>query len=321
MGKSITIPTKKLMYRKSMENNMLDELKEDLVGIDIRFDEPLKRYTYTKVGGPADYLAFPRNRYELSRIVKFANKHDIPWMVLGNASNLIVRDGGIRGFVIMFDRLNGIAVNGYQIEAEAGANLIATTKVARFQSLTGFEFAAGIPGSIGGAVFMNAGAYGGEIAHILVSAQVLTKDGDIRTIDARDMRFGYRRSVLQETGEVVISAKFNLKPGDYEQIKNEMNRLNHLRELKQPLEYPSCGSVFKRPPGHFAGQLIVEANLKGHRIGGVEVSTKHAGFMVNVDHGTAKDYEDLIADVIAKVKENSGVTLEPEVRIIGDELN
>ena len=168
---------------------------------------------------------------------------------------------------------------------------------------------------------MNAGAYGGEIAHILVSAQVLTKDGDIRTIDARDMRFGYRRSVLQETGEVVISAKFNLKPGDYEQIKNEMNRLNHLRELKQPLEYPSCGSVFKRPPGHFAGQLIMEANLKGHRIGGVEVSTKHAGFIVNVDHGTAKDYEDLIADVIAKVKENSGVKLEPEVRIIGDKLN
>ena len=135
------------------------------------------------------------------------------------------------------------------------------------------------------------------------------------------MRFGYRRSVLQETGEVVISAKFNLKPGDYEQIKHEMNRLNHLRELKQPLEYPSCGSVFKRPPGHFAGQLIMEANLKGHRIGGVEVSTKHAGFMVNVDQGTAKDYEDLIADVIAKVKENSGVTLEPEVRIIGDKLN
>ena len=161
---------------------MLDELKEDLVGIDIRFDEPLKGYTYTKVGGPADYLAFPRNRYELSRIVKFANKHDIPWMVLGNASNLIVRDGGIRGFVIMFDKLNGIAVNGYQVEAEAGANLIATTKVARFQSLTGFEFAAGIPGSIGGAVFMNAGAYGGEIAHILVSAQVLTKDGEIRTL-------------------------------------------------------------------------------------------------------------------------------------------
>ena len=297
---------------------MNEKINQILEGIDIRFQEPLKHYTFTKVGGNAEFLAFPRNQYELKRIVQFANQEQIPWMVLGNASNIIVRDGGIPGFVIMFDRLRDISVDGYVIEAEAGAKLIDTTHVALHHSLKGFEFASGIPGSVGGAVFMNAGAYGGEIAHILVSAQVLTKDGDIRTIDARDMRFGYRRSVLQETGEVVISAKFNLKPGDYEQIKNEMNRLNHLRELKQPLEYPSCGSVFKRPPGHFAGQLIVEANLKGHRIGGVEVSTKHAGFMVNVDHGTAKDYEDLIADVIAKVKENSGVTLEPEVRIIGD---
>ena len=300
---------------------MNEKINQILEGIDIRFQEPLKHYTFTKVGGNAEFLAFPRNQYELKRIVQFANQEQIPWMVLGNASNIIVRDGGIPGFVIMFDRLRDISVDGYVIEAEAGANLIDTTHVALHHSLKGFEFASGIPGSVGGAVFMNAGAYGGEIAHILVSAQVLTKDGEIRTIDARDMRFGYQRSVLQETGEVVISAKFNLKPGDYEQIKNEMNRLNHLRELKQPLEYPSCGSVFKRPPGHFAGQLIMEANLKGHRIGGVEVSTKHAGFMVNVNQGTAKDYEDLIADVIAKVKENSGVTLEPEVRIIGDKLN
>ena len=298
---------------------MLDELKEDLVGIDIRFDEPLKRYTYTKVGGPADYLAFPRNRYELSRIVKFANKHDIPWMVLGNASNLIVRDGGIRGFVIMFDRLNGIAVNGYQIEAEAGANLIATTKVARFQSLTGFEFAAGIPGSVGGAVFMNAGAYGGEIAHILVSAQILTPAGYVVTLDNRELRFGYRSSILQENGAIVLSAKFALKPGNHLTIKQEMDRLTHLRQLKQPLEYPSCGSVFKRPLGHFAGQLIMEAGLKGYRIGGVEVSEKHAGFMVNVDNGTATDYEKLIAHVIGTVKDHSGITLEREVRILGDQ--
>ena len=240
---------------------MNEKMNQILEGIDIRFQEPLKHYTFTKVGGNAEFLAFPRNQYELKRIVQFANQEQIPWMVLGNASNIIVRDGGIPGFVIMFDRLRDISVDGYVIEAEAGAKLIDTTHVALHHSLKGFEFASGIPGSVGGAVFMNAGAYGGEIAHILVSAQVLTKDGDIRTIDARDMRFGYRRSVLQETGEVVISAKFNLKPGDYEQIKNEMNRLNHLRELKQPLEYPSCGSVFKRPPGHFAGQLIVEANL------------------------------------------------------------
>lgn len=292
----------------------------ELHGIDIRENEALKNYTYTKVGGPADFLAFPRNHYELSRIVTYANKANIPWMVLGNASNLIVRDGGIRGFVIMFDKLNAVRINGYTLEAEAGANLIETTKIAKFHSLTGFEFACGIPGSIGGAVFMNAGAYGGEISHIFLSAKVLTPSGEIKTISARDMAFGYRHSAIQETGDIVISAKFALKPGNYDTISQEMNRLNHLRQLKQPLEFPSCGSVFKRPPGHFAGQLIMEANLKGHRIGGVEVSEKHAGFMINVADGTAKDYEDLIAYVIETVENHSGVRLEPEVRIIGENL-
>ncbi|KHD46606.1 UDP-N-acetylmuramate dehydrogenase [Streptococcus hongkongensis] len=290
----------------------------ELEGIDLRINEPLKDYTYTKVGGPADYLAFPRNRYELSRLVKYANRENIPWMVLGNASNLIVREGGIRGFVIMFNKLDTVTLNGYTIEAEAGANLIETTKIAKLHSLTGFEFACGIPGSVGGAVFMNAGAYGGEIAHIFQSAKVLTPEGEIKTISAREMAFGYRHSAIQESGDIVISAKFALKPGNYEQISQEMNRLNHLRQLKQPLEYPSCGSVFKRPLGHFAGQLIMEANLKGHRIGGVEVSQKHAGFMINVDNGSAEDYEALIAHVISTVKENSGVTLEREVRIIGE---
>ncbi|MDY5974337.1 UDP-N-acetylmuramate dehydrogenase [Streptococcus hyovaginalis] len=298
---------------------MLEEMKMALSGIDIRVDEPLKNYTYTKVGGPADYLAFPKNRFELVRLITFANSHDLPWMVLGNASNLIVRDGGIRGIVIMFDRLNTITINGYTMEVEAGANLKETTKVARDHSLTGFEFAAGIPGSVGGAVFMNAGAYWGEIAHVLVSAQVMGRDGKIKTLDAKDMAFGYRQSALQSSGDIVISAKFALKPGDYTAIKNEMDRLNHLRSLKQPLEYPSCGSVFKRPVGHFAGQLITEAGLKGYRIGGVEVSKKHAGFMINVDQGSAKDYENLIAHVIDTVKKHSGITLEREVRIIGEE--
>lgn len=299
---------------------MIKKIRETLLGIDVRFDEPLKNYTYTKVGGPADYLVFPRNKSELTKVVAFANQEGIPWLVLGNASNLIVRDGGIRGFVIMFDRLNTITVNGYTIEAEAGAKLIETSKVALYHSLTGFEFACGIPGSVGGAVFMNAGAYGGEIAHVLLSAQIMTRDGEIKTLEARELRFGYRHSVIQESGAVVISAKFALKPGDHQQIGQEMARLNHLRELKQPLEYPSCGSVFKRPAGHFAGQLIMEAGLKGYRIGGVEVSTKHAGFMVNVAKGTASDYEDLIAHVITAVEDKAGVTLEPEVRIIGDKL-
>lgn len=298
----------------------IELLKTELEGIDIRFDEPLKKYTYTKVGGPADYLAFPRNRYELVRIVQFANKEQISWIVLGNASNIIVRDGGIRGFVIMFDQLRTIMVNGYTMEVEAGAKLIDTTHVALHHSLTGFEFACGIPGSIGGAVFMNAGAYGGEIAHVLLSCKVLTPDGEIKTVHAEDMKFGYRSSVIQETGDIVISAKFALAPGNHTAIRQEMDRLTHLRELKQPLEYPSCGSVFKRPLGHFAGQLISEAGLKGHRIGGVEVSTKHAGFMVNVADGNAQDYEDLIAHVIHAVEKNSGITLEREVRIIGEAL-
>lgn len=297
---------------------MNNVLNNELNGIDIRMNEPLKNYTYTKVGGEADYLAFPRNKYELVRLVKWANKNGIDWIVLGNASNIIVRDGGIRGFVILLDRLSNVTINGYVIEAEAGANLIETTRVAKYHSLTGFEFACGIPGSIGGAVFMNAGAYGGEIAHILVSVQVLTQEGEIKTIEASQMRFGYRHSAIQDSGDIVISAKFSLKPGDYVLISQEMNRLTHLRELKQPLELPSCGSVFKRPMGHFAGQLISEAGLKGYSVGGVEVSQKHAGFMVNVNQGSAKDYEDLIHDVIEKVKEHSGITLEPEVRIIGE---
>ena len=296
---------------------ILKQIKEELAGIEILFNEPLKQYTYTKVGGAADYLAFPRNQYELKRIVTFANAQEIPWMVLGNSSNIIVRDSGIEGFVIMFDHFHDVRVNGYVIEAEAGAKLIDVTHVARYHSLTGFEFACGIPGSIGGAVYMNAGAYGGEIAHILQSCKVLTPEGEIKTLTAEELAFGYRHSNIQETGDVVIAAKFALAPGNYDQINQEMARLTHLRELKQPLEYPSCGSVFKRPVGHFAGQLISEAGLKGHRIGGVEVSEKHAGFMINVDHGTAKDYEDLIAHVIATVEKSTGVTLEREVRIIG----
>ncbi len=296
---------------------ILKQIKEELAGIEILFNEPLKQYTYTKVGGAADYLAFPRNQYELKRIVTFANAQEIPWMVLGNSSNIIVRDSGIEGFVIMFDHFHDVRVNGYVIEAEAGAKLIDVTHVARYHSLTGFEFACGIPGSIGGAVYMNAGAYGGEIAHILQSCKVLTPEGEIKTLTAEELAFGYRHSKIQETGDVVISAKFALAPGNYDQIDQEMARLTHLRELKQPLKYPSCGSVFKRPVGHFAGQLISEAGLKGHRIGGVEVSEKHAGFMINVDHGTAKDYEDLIAHVIATVEKSAGVTLEREVRIIG----
>lgn len=295
------------------------ELFEKLPHLTVKFKAPLSDYTYTKVGGPADVLAFPEDKYQLQALVKLANATQTPVLVLGNASNLIVRNGGIRGLVILLEKMTASRANGYVIEAQAGASLIETTKLALANSLTGLEFACGIPGSIGGAVFMNAGAYGGEIATVLSSVQVMDQSGEILVLTARDLQFGYRKSIIQDKGYIVLSAKFSLKNGDYALIKAEMDRLTHLRELKQPLEFPSCGSVFKRPVGYFAGQLIQDAGLQGYQIGGVKVSEKHAGFMVNVDNGTAEDYEALIAYVIAQVKAASGVTLEPEVRILGEE--
>ncbi|WP_061777798.1 UDP-N-acetylmuramate dehydrogenase [Lactococcus cremoris] len=291
---------------------------ENIPDLLIKFNEPLSNYTYTKVGGPADILAFPATIEALTELSAKAKATDTPVTVLGNASNLIVRDGGIRGVVILLEKLDSVKVAGYTIEAQAGAKLKEVTQVAQANSLTGFEFACGIPGSIGGAVFMNAGAYGGEIFQVLVSCKVMDAAGNVSVLSASEMQFGYRHSVIRDKNLIVLSAKFELQAGDPTQIQNEMDRLNFLRKSKQPLEYPSCGSVFKRPVGHFAGQLIQEAKLQGQRIGGVEVSKKHAGFMVNVADGNATDYEKLIALVIEKVKENSGVTLEPEVRIIGE---
>lgn len=291
---------------------------ENIPDLLIKFNEPLSNYTYTKVGGPADILAFPATIEALTELSAKAKATDTPVTVLGNASNLIVRDGGIRGLVILLEKLDSVKVAGYTIEAQAGSKLKEVTQVAQANSLIGFEFACGIPGSIGGAVFMNAGAYGGEISQVLVSCKVMDAEGNVSVLSASEMQFGYRHSVIRDKNLIVLSAKFELQAGDPTQIQNEMDRLNFLRESKQPLEYPSCGSVFKRPVGHFAGQLIQEAKLQGQRIGGVEVSKKHAGFMVNVADGNATDYEKLIALVIEKVKENSGVTLEPEVRIIGE---
>ena len=291
---------------------------ENIPDLLIKFNEPLSNYTYTKVGGPADILAFPATIEALTELSAKAKATDTPVTVLGNASNLIVRDGGIRGVVILLEKLDSVKVAGYTIEAQAGAKLKEVTQVAQANSLTGFEFACGIPGSIGGAVFMNAGAYGGQISQVLVSCKVMDAAGNVSVLSASEMQFGYRHSVIRDKNLIVLSAKFELQAGDPTQIQNEMDRLNFLRKSKQPLEYPSCGSVFKRPVGHFAGQLIQEAKLQGQRIGGVEVSKKHAGFMVNVADGNATDYEKLIALVIEKVKENSGVTLEPEVRIIGE---
>ncbi|XUB37369.1 UDP-N-acetylenolpyruvoylglucosamine reductase [Enterococcus sp. DIV0876] len=281
-------------------------------------DEPLMNYTYTKTGGPADVLAFPKKAAEVKQLVDYCREADIPWLVLGNASNLIVRDGGIRGVVIMLAEMNEISVDGTTINVAAGAKLIDTTYVALHESLTGFEFACGIPGSVGGAVFMNAGAYEGEIQDVFASCDVLLADGEIVTYQKADMDFAYRHSALQDQHAVILSARFDLAKGPQEQIKKRMDELTALRQEKQPLEYPSCGSVFKRPKGHFTGALIQKAGLQGLKWGGAQISEKHAGFIVNINHATATDYVELIAHIQQVIKEKFDVVLETEVRIIGE---
>lgn len=293
--------------------NMMTEFPE----IEIKQDEPLMHYTYTHTGGPADWLAFPKNVEEVQTLVAYANDHQLPLTVLGNASNLIVRDGGIEGLTLILTRMNTISVTGNRVTAQAGAAYIETTIAARDHSLTGLEFAAGIPGSIGGAIFMNAGAYGGETKEVVESATVLLHDGTIKRLTNEELDFGYRHSSVQDNHGVVLAATFSLQPGDHDEIAAKMDELNARRAAKQPLDLPSCGSVFKRPTGYFAGKLIHDAGLQGYTAGGAQVSTKHAGFIVNIDHGTASDYVAVIHHVQQTVKEKFGVSLQTEVRIIG----
>ena len=293
--------------------NLMTEFPE----IEIKQDEPLMRYTYTHTGGPADWLAFPKNVDEVKQLVTYATAQQLPLTVLGNASNLIVRDGGITGLTLILTKMDQISVNGNEVTAQAGAAYIDTTIAARDNSLTGLEFAAGIPGSVGGAIFMNAGAYGGETRLVADRATVLLPDGTIKELSNEELDFGYRHSSIQENHGVVLDATFKLTPGDHDQIKAKMDELNARRAAKQPLDLPSCGSVFKRPTGYYAGKLIHDAGLQGYTSGGAQVSKKHAGFIVNIDHGTANDYVNVIHHVQATVKEKFGVCLETEVRIIG----
>lgn len=299
-----------------MKNNLPAIFPE----IAILVDEPLMNYTFTKTGGPADFLAFPKNADEVRDLVLYCKDENMPWLILGNASNLIVKDGGIRGLVIMLSDMTDITVEEGLLTAEAGAKLIDATYVALDHSLTGFEFACGIPGSVGGAVFMNAGAYDGEVQTIFESCDVLLADGSIQTYTKEDMDFAYRHTAIQELQAIILRARFRLVKGDYDQIKARMVELTELRQLKQPLEYPSCGSVFKRPVGHYTGKLIQDAGLQGLKWGGAQISEKHAGFIVNVDNATATDYLELIAYIQKTILEKFGVTLETEVRIIGEEV-
>lgn len=286
--------------------------------IDILLDEPLSKYTHTLTGGPADILAFPKSIKECQTLLDYANDHLLPITVVGNASNLIVKDGGIRGMTMILTKMNKITSHENLVVADAGAALIDVTKAAQANSLTGVEFAAGIPGSVGGAVFMNAGAYGGEIENVVTGAEVLTPDNQIIHLDHKQLDFGYRHCSVQENHQIVISATFSLETGVADKIQKQMDHLNALRASKQPLDLPSCGSVFKRPKGYFAGKLIHDSGLQGFQIGGAQVSMKHAGFIVNVDGATATDYLNVIAHVQKAVFNKFGVHLETEVRIIGE---
>lgn len=300
-------------------NEIYKQLSTKLKEENIKQNEMLRNHTFIKLGGKADIFVTPSTYEEVQCVVKFAAEHGIKITFLGNGSNVIIKDGGIRGITLSLVKLTEVTVTGQTIVAQSGAAIIDVSRVALDHHLTGLEFACGIPGSVGGALYMNAGAYGGEVAYVLTKALVMTKQGEFKTLLQDDFAFGYRKSAFANNDYIILEATFELADGVYEVIKAKMDELTYLRESKQPLEYPSCGSVFKRPPNHFAGKLIQDSGLQGKRIGGVEVSTKHAGFMVNVDNGTAQDYIDLIHFVQKTVQEKFGVQLEREVRIIGED--
>lgn len=300
------------------QEDILQDLKSLIPEDIIKVNEPLKRYTYTETGGNADFYLSPTKNEDVQAIVRYAKEKDIPVTYLGNGSNIIIREGGIRGIVISLLSLKHINVSDDAIIAGSGAAIIDVSRAARDHVLTGLEFACGIPGSVGGAVYMNAGAYGGEIKDCIDYALCVNEEGDLIQFTNKELELDYRNSIVQKQHLVVLEAAFTLEPGKLDEIQAKMDDLTERRESKQPLECPSCGSVFQRPPGHFAGKLIQDSDLQGYRVGGVEVSKKHAGFMVNVDNGTATDYEDLIHHVQKVVKEKFDVELHREVRIIGE---
>ncbi|WP_270994996.1 UDP-N-acetylmuramate dehydrogenase [Listeria seeligeri] len=297
----------------------MNDIQAKFPHISIKLNEPLSNYTYTKTGGNADIFVMPKTIEETQAIVSYCHQNNIPLTILGNGSNLIIKDGGIRGVIVHLDLLQSIKRNNTQVIVMSGAKLIDTAKFALDESLSGLEFACGIPGSIGGALHMNAGAYGGEISDVLEAATVLTQAGELKKLKRSELKAAYRFSTIAEKKYIVLEATFALQLDDKNTIQVKMDELTAAREAKQPLEYPSCGSVFKRPPGHFAGKLIQDSGLQGHIIGGAQVSLKHAGFIVNIGGATATDYMNLIAHVQKTVREKFDVELETEVKIIGED--
>lgn len=283
----------------------------------ILIDELMKNYTTFRVGGKADIMVKPKTYEQISETIKLCKECQVPYYILGNGSNLLVADEGFRGTIIyLSNQLAHIEVIGNRVTAQAGAILSKVAMKAMENSLTGLEFAHGIPGTLGGAVVMNAGAYDGEMKNVLVSCEVLDKEGNKMTLSRDELELGYRTSVIQKKNYVVLSATMELKKGDQQQIKAYMKELMNRRKEKQPLDKPSAGSTFKRPEGHFAGKLIMDSGLRGYQIGGAMVSDKHCGFVVNAGGATCKDIETLIEYVQKVVYEKHGVSLEKEVKIL-----
>ncbi|WP_313799705.1 UDP-N-acetylmuramate dehydrogenase [Cytobacillus sp.] len=297
----------------------INSISADVIEENIRVSEPISNHTFTKLGGEADLFITPSSFAEIQSVLKQAKKFNIPVTILGSGSNVIVRDGGIRGITLCLTKFNQISIKNDVITAQSGASIIDVSNFALEHERTGLEFACGIPGSVGGALYMNAGAYGGQISDVLEKARVMTRDGEILTLSKEDLHLGYRKSIFMNRDYVILEAEFQLNRGEYKMIKQDMDEFTNARKSKQPLEYPSCGSVFKRPPGYYAGKLIQDCKLQGFRVGGAEVSKKHAGFIVNIDQATSKDYIDLINIIKGTVKKNFDINLETEVIIMGEE--
>ena len=298
---------------------MVEKIQKLVGEAKVLVNEPMASHTTFKIGGPADYFAMPETIEELAAVLKLCKEENMPYFILGNGSNLLVGDKGFRGVVIqLYKNFDGICLEGTKITAKAGAMLIRVAKEAGKAGLTGLEFASGIPGTIGGAMVMNAGAYGGEMKDVVTAVTVLTKEGEIKTLSGEEMNFRYRGSVVEDEGYIVLEAVMELKEGNQEEIQARMEELSLQRRTKQPIEYPSAGSTFKRPVGYFAGKLIQDAGLRGYQVGGAQVSEKHCGFVINAGGATAADVMNLMQDVSDKVNAQFGVTLEPEVKRIGE---
>ena len=302
-----------------MDQKIIERFSNLLGNEKVRINEPMNRHTTFRIGGPADYFLLPSSSEEVKGILEICKEESLQYFILGNGSNLLVSDEGYRGVIIqLYRNYGGLTVEGTEIRAGAGVLLSQIAAAARNESLTGFEFAGGIPGTLGGAVVMNAGAYGGELKDVFKEAVVMDREGNIFTVPVEKLAMGYRTSLVKTAGYLVLEVVISLKKGSQEEIRDTMKDLADRRISKQPLEYPSAGSTFKRPEGYFAGKLIMDAGLRGYQVGGAQVSEKHCGFVINKGNATAADVCRLMADVQAKVQEQFGVTLEPEVKFLGD---